>query len=562
MPSPAGKSAGKPDPESPEVPADPRCTVPPVSWERPERFLYDIVDAMADPLFVKDEQHRWITVNAEFCKFMGHAREEILGKSDYDFFPRAEAETFWKKDAEVFRTGAVNINEEPFTDASGKTHVIVTKKAVFTDASGRKILVGTIRDVTERKRMEEALRQARDELELRVEQRTREAEEAQANLRQAQKLQTVGQLTGGVAHDFNNILAIIAGNLELIKVRWPHDRDLHALVGSAISATERGAALTQRLLAFSRKQALQPRPTHVDVLLSTMLDLLRRSLGEPVEVEMLLGSRPCCCFTDPAQLEAALLNLCVNARDAMPGGGKLTIEATTVSLSREFTAQHDLGPGRYVLVEVTDTGEGMSPETLERAFEPFFTTKDVGKGSGLGLSMVYGFAKQSRGHVMISSAVGRGTTVKLFLPECTDQEAVGHALGPDADVDHPIGSGEAVLLVEDDPNVRAMTVQLVQGLGYEVHQAASVREALELVRTLGRIDLLLTDVVLGGRESGQEVAEAIQQARPEAGILFMSGYTDNALGSQWLDRSVPILHKPFRRVELARALRAALTSRG
>ncbi|MCP3982494.1 MAG: PAS domain-containing protein [bacterium] len=525
-------------------------------WKRPEGFWIDIVDAMADPLFVKDEQHRWITVNTAFCKLMGKSRNEILGKSDYDYFPKEEADEFWRRDEEVFRTGEVNINEEPLTDSGGNRHVIVTKKAAITDAAGRRILVGIIRDVTEEKRMEEELRRARDDLELRVEQRTREVEEAQAHLRQAQKMEAVGQLTGGVAHDFNNLLGVISGNLEMAR-DLADSKQLTSLLDRAMNATTRGAMLIQRLLAFSRRQTLSPRATDVCSLFKEMLDMLSRTLGEAIEIKTHKGGDTCWSCIDPSQFEAAVLNLCINSRDAMPAGGTLSISVSPAVLDAPTAAQYRIQPGPYVAVEISDDGVGMDAATLERAFEPFFTTKDTGKGSGLGLSMVYGFVRQSNGHIKLISAPGAGTKFKMYLPQCDPEEEAATVRAKEP-ASHPHGKGESVLLVEDDPAVREMTNLLLKGLGYEVHPAGSVDEALKLLPQLERLDLLLTDVMLTGGRSGQEMAAEIRKARPETRIVFMSGYTDNILDAEWLDRGYVLLNKPFRRAKLAETLQRVL----
>ena len=519
-------------------------------------LLDRIVDTVADPIFVKDEEHRWIVVNDAFCDFMGQPREAILGKSDFDFFPRSEAETFWRKDEEVFASGEVNINEEPFTDAGGRTHTIITKKAVFTDDHGARILVGVIRDVTDLKDVQRALERAHADLERRVEQRTREVEDTQARLRQAQKMEAVGQLTGGIAHDFNNLLAVVMGNLEMMLRRHGAHDGMRRLAVPALEATRRGATLTQRLLAFSRQQTLKPRPTDVRDLVDSMLELLRRALGEAIAIEVDGGVGPRVAAVDATQLETAILNLAINARDAMPRGGTLRIRVDAVELCDRGSLE-GLAPGRYVLLEVADSGQGMAPGVLERVFEPFFTTKGDEQGSGLGLSMVYGFIRQSRGHVSASSSPGRGTVFRVLLPEVPDRpgSAPPRAAGGS---DVPIGQRERILVVEDDPAVRSMTVALLRSLGYEVSEAATQGDALDRLEEMEELHLLLTDVVLAGGGRGDHVAAAVELQRPGVPVLFMSGYAHDVLGERARGRDFRLLTKPFQLHQLARAVRAVL----
>ena len=379
-------------------------------------------------------------------------------------------------------------------------------------------------------------------------------------LRQAQKMEALGQLTGGVAHDFNNILTVILGNVELAggKLEAEHDVQRHLI--DALAASRKGALLTQRLLAFSRKQALVPTSIDLSALVRGMEDMLVRSLGETVAVETVVGAGLWNCEADRAQLENAILNLAINARDAMQGGGLLTIELSNAHLDRDYCEQHsELTPGQYVLLAISDDGAGMTPEVLEQAFEPFFTTKDAGRGSGLGLSMVYGFAKQSRGHVKLYSEPGQGTTVRLYLPRsnrAADHLPAGEERG------EPRGAGEWILVVEDDDAVRGFIVQVLAALGYQTHEAASASEALELLARKVRVDLLLSDVVLSGGSNGAQLARSAAERRPGLRVLFMSGYTENAVIHQGrLDPGVELLGKPFSRADLARAVRAALDRR-
>jgi len=372
-------------------------------------------------------------------------------------------------------------------------------------------------------------------------------------------MEAVGQLTGGVAHDFNNLLAVIMGNLEIMKRRMGNDTPHAELMEAALESTRRGASLTQRLLSFSRQQALRPRPTNVNGLIDDMLDLLRRTLGETIRVDMHSSQSAVHALIDRGQLEAAILNLCINARDAMPNGGKLTIETSLVHIGKGLVPQGGMNPGSYVLIEVTDTGVGMDPATLSRVFEPFFTTKDTGKGSGLGLSMAYGFAEQSIGYLALASELQRGTTARLFLPELEETTPAATSAAARGTPEPELrGQGELVLVVEDEPSVRRLTVMLVESLDYTVEEAASAQEALELLPTLEKLRLLLTDVILVGDMRGDALAGRMVQARPDMKVLLMSGYTATSLGESGIERDFPLLNKPFRRSQLAEMLREAL----
>ncbi len=385
-------------------------------------------------------------------------------------------------------------------------------------------------------------------------------EELDRKLRQAQKMEAVGQLTGGVAHDFNNLLTVIIGNSELVAEGLKDRPRLRQMVAMTVKAAERGAELTGRLLAFSRRQPLDPSPTDVNRQIADMDPMLRRTLGEHVEIELVRGGGLWNAMIDPGQLENAILNLCLNARDAMPKGGRLTIETANAHLDAAYAAsQTEVEPGQYVMVAVSDTGTGMDAATLERAFEPFFTTKDVGKGSGLGLSMVYGFVKQSRGHVRIYSEPGHGTTVKLYLPRATAEDAAASPAPPPS---LQRGSGR-ILLVEDDALVRGNAAEQLRSLGYDVVEARNGPEALAALERGEPVDLLFTDVVMPGGMNGRALAEAAQKLRPGLPVLYTSGYTENAIVHHGrLDRGVDLLAKPYRLQELAAKISAVLRGAG
>jgi signal transduction histidine kinase/ActR/RegA family two-component response regulator len=379
---------------------------------------------------------------------------------------------------------------------------------------------------------------------------------AEETLRQSQKMEAVGQLTGGIAHDFNNLLTIIIGNLEIAQ-RKAGQSELERPLRNAIVGARRAAQLTQKLLAFARRQPLDPRAVDANRLLAGMSDLLRRTLGEQIEIEMVGGAGLWNVEADPTELEAAILNLALNARDAMPGGGKLTLETSNAFLDEAYVrSADDVAVGQYVLVAVSDTGEGMNPAVIERAFEPFFTTKESGQGTGLGLSQVYGFVKQSGGHIRIYSEVGHGTTVKMYLPR---SDAVEAATREAAIEPGDAGRGETVLVVEDDDGVRSYIAEILRDLGYQVSTAADATSALALIRPPAPPpDLLLTDVVLPGL-NGRQLADAARELRPGLRVLFMTGYSRNAIVHHGrLDRGVALIQKPVSQAALAAKVREVL----
>jgi signal transduction histidine kinase len=429
------------------------------------------------------------------------------------------------------------------------------------------VLVDSFRLKEEKAALVEDLSDARDSLEARVRERTSELEnmnlalqeemrahaETERRLQQAHKMEAVGQLTGGVAHDFNNLLAVIQGNAELLgEERGENDR----LVGSILRASKRGAELTQRLLAFSRQQPLQPRSIDLADLVNGMADLLKRSLGETVEIETFAGRNLWMARADPGQVENALLNLAINARDAMPDGGRLTIACSNARLEEEDVRLNpEAAAGDYALLTVSDTGAGMPKVVLEHAFEPFFTTKDVGEGSGLGLSMVYGFARQSNGHAVLQSEPGKGTTVKLYLPRA---EPVVEKPTAEITAPEPGSRDKLVLVIEDDAEVRTLAVKMLEVLGYRSMAAPAARSA-RVILEREKIDLVLSDVVLPGGQSGRSFADEMRQRHPRLKFVFMSGYpAEDAIRSGHLEPETVLLTKPFQMRQLARVLRDLL----
>ncbi|WP_447765065.1 response regulator [Pseudomonas reinekei] len=383
-------------------------------------------------------------------------------------------------------------------------------------------------------------------LEQQVEERTAQLRHNEEVLRQSQKMEAVGQLTGGIAHDFNNMLTGIIGSLELLRRRLARGRteDLDSLIDLGVTSANRAAGLTHRLLAFSRRQSLDSKPVEMNNLVVSMGELLQRSINESIRLDMQLSEQLWVAEADPNQLESALLNLVINARDAMPDGGNLVVTTANRKLDAEFTKPHsNLQPGDYVVLSVTDNGCGMPESTINRAFDPFFTTKPIGQGTGLGLSMIYGFSKQSRGHVAIQSEVGEGTTVSLFLPR------FGGDLPQDYPVDnhHPLFAqdGETVMIVEDDPAVRALVSTVLSDLGYAFVEACDADSALPIFDSTQRIDLLISDVGLPGM-NGRQLAEIGRQYRPGLKVLFITGYAEHAaVRGGFLDSGMQMITKPF-----------------
>lgn len=412
------------------------------------------------------------------------------------------------------------------------------------------------RTAIERRRAEQDLRVLASSLEQQVEAATQELRASEAILRQAQKMEAVGQLTGGVAHDFNNLLQVISGNLQLLTREVAGNSKAEKRVANASVAVDRGAKLASQLLAFGRRQALEPKVLNIARLVTGMDEMMRRSLGEAVEIETIVSGGLWNTLVDPAQIENALLNLAINARDAMKDTGKLTIEVGNAFLDDAYARAHDdVTPGQYVMLAVTDTGTGMTPEVMARVFEPFFSTKPEGRGTGLGLSMVYGFVKQSNGHVKIYSEPGQGTTIKLYLPRADQNEDM---LAPPP-VDEAIGGTETILIAEDDDEVRAVAVDLLTGLGYRVMTAHDAASAWAMVEAGAAIDMLFTDVVMPGAMKSPELARRAKALLPDLAVLFTSGYTENAIvhGGR-LDPGVELLPKPYTRAALAHKVRRVL----
>ncbi|HEX8840629.1 MAG TPA: GAF domain-containing protein [Sphingomicrobium sp.] len=410
--------------------------------------------------------------------------------------------------------------------------------------------------VISRKQAETALRELNETLEARVVEEIAERRAAEAALQQAQKMESIGKLTGGVAHDFNNLLQIISGNLQLLQAELSANPKAERRISNAMAGVQRGAKLASQLLAFGRRHPLEPKVVNIGRLVVGMEELLRRSIGEGVEMETVVSPSLWNAFADPTQVENAILNLAINARDAMDGIGKLTVEVKNAHLDFDYSIHNpEVEPGQYVMLTVSDTGSGMSPELIERVFEPFFTTKAEGKGSGLGLSMVYGFAKQSGGHIKIYSEVGEGTTVRLYLPRVLENE--DSTAGPE--LVEAGGGSETILVVEDDVEVRSTVTELLRELGYKVLTAKDAASAVPILESGVKIDLLFTDVVMPGPVRSPELARKAKERLPDIAILFTSGYAEDAIvhGGR-LDPGVNLLAKPYSREALASRIRDAL----
>lgn len=491
-----------------------------------------IIDTALDVVCVNDAEGRYISVGRRCKQVWGYEPEELIGRRFIELVHPDDREATLASTSNLLGGGRPPAHENRYIRKDG---AVVPMLFTCIWSNEHKLLFAFGRDLTRQKEMEE-------------------------RLRQSQRLEAVGQLTGGIAHDFNNLLTVIMGNAEELAEQLSENDHLRLLAEMTRTAAERGADLTSRLLAFARRQPLEPKSTDVNRLVARMDGLLRRILAENVEIEFVRGAGLWSAFVDPSQFEAAILNLAVNARDAMPGGGRLTVETANAYIDEAYAGRHiEVAPGQYVMLSVSDSGVGMSPQVAARAFEPFFTTKETGKGSGLGLSMVYGFVKQSRGHVNIYSEEGQGTTVKIYLPRGDAAEDV--AVAPRADVE-PRGS-ETILLVEDDELVRSYVEGQLKSLGYTVLAVENGSQALKIVAAREDIDLLFTDVVMPGGLNGPQLAQEAKKFRTALKVLFTSGYTENAIVHHGrLDRGVQLLSKPYRRQELAAKVRLVLNGPG
>ena len=496
-------------------------------------ILEAVIQATPDAIFVKDLTGRYVLVNDAFARFIGKSPSDIVGRHDFELYDRETAERFIESDGQVLSSGVAQSFEGLAKGEGGATQAYLVTKGVCRDPQGQVIgIYGISHDITELKKANESLEQ------------TREA------LFRAQKMEAVGQLTGGIAHDFNNILAIILGNTDLLAVQYRGNEDAQELIETVRRATLHGKDLTGHLLAFSRRRQLNPQPVDINVLVADIVRLLGRTLGGSVRIATTTSADAGVALADPSALEAAVLNIALNARDAMPDGGALTIRTSREEITQQPATDDDLKPGVYAVLAIEDTGTGMPPEVAAKAFEPFFTTKG-GRGTGLGLAMVYGFAKQSGGAVTIASQPGKGTTVSIHLPLAeADIEPLAARPAP---ASLP-GVARTILLVEDEPEVRNIVRRQLESLGHRVLVAEAATEALLLVKA-GHPDVLLTDVMLASGLNGVDLAEAAISLKQNLAVIFMSGFTAGPDTQERIRATgAPFLSKPFTTPQLERAV--------
>jgi len=497
--------------------------------------LQAVLDTAVDGIIVIDAMGAILTFNPACERLFGYRPDEVIGQNIKMLMPPVYSDNHDGYISNYKRTGVpkiIGVGREVFGQRKDGTVFPIYLSVGEAHQEDQPIFIGIINDLTDRRMTE-------------------------ARLRRSQRMEAIGQLTGGIAHDFNNLLAIVLGNLELLLETNTLSTDVRALALEAMGASERGAELVRRLLAFARKQQLEPRAFNLNDRLPEIVQLLGRTLGEAVRIHTRGADELWDALADPTQVDDTIVNLAINARDAMPDGGNLIIETENVFLDEEYADQHlDVTAGEYVMLAVTDTGTGMTPDVAARALEPFFTTKPAGQGTGLGLSQVYGFVKQSGGHVSIYSEPGHGTIVKLYLPRSVvveshepPQRAAGGVM--------PHGT-ETILVVEDNPDVRRLVRRQLVELGYTVFEAANGPEALTMLHSPIPIDLMFTDIIMPEGMTGYELAGLARDSRPDLKILFTSGYT--AIGTaQDHDRGdVPLLSKPYRKSELAHFIRSAL----
>jgi two-component system cell cycle sensor histidine kinase/response regulator CckA len=626
-------------------------------------MLSGILEALPNPVFVKDEGRRWVLLNDSYCRLLGYERTEMLGKTEHEVFPKSEADAITTRDDAVFSSSGVSETEERFTDKQGTDHVMLVRRTLHVEPDGGRFLLGLITDITERTRAERALEASetryrrlfeaakdgilildaksgkivdvnpylmeltgysredflglhlweigpfkdreeskasfadlqareyvrhedlpllgRDGREIAVEfisnvYRVGEQSVIQCNIRditarklaekerkgleqqfqQSQKLEGIGRLAGGIAHDFNNLLTVILSCAETLTEEASLGPTGQAeVVDDILIAGRRAEELTRQLLAFARKQVIAPVPTDLNTVVRQSEKLLRRALGEDVELVTTLPPELWLARCDAGQIEQVILNLAINARDAMPKGGKLTIDTANVQVDDDFVKRYRfMRVGPHVRLRVVDTGAGMTPEVKAHVFEPFFTTKPPGKGTGLGLATVYGIVKQSEGYIVLESAPGHGTTFEVYFPRTTDAAVPPPVLAPTSR-----RGTETVLVVEDDPLVRKVALRSLTAAGYRVMLASNGQEALEIAADEKvAFDLLLTDVIMPGL-NGREVADGMRRARPGLRVLYMSGYAHDIISKAGvLDSGIEVLRKPFSATRLQERVRAAL----
>jgi PAS domain S-box-containing protein len=506
-------------------------------------FQDSLLETIPIPVFYKDTAGRYLGSNKSFEKFFGYTRDQLIGKKVFDILPPELARTFHAKDTELFEKKGIQVFESELLDAHGNMHEVIFHKGSLIGSDGSIIgLIGVILDITERKQAEI------------------EREKLQSQLNQAQKMESVGRLAGGVAHDFNNMLGVIIGYSELALGQIGADDPLRKALEEILNAGKRSSDITRQLLAFARKQTIAPKVLDLNETVESMLKILRRLIGEDITLAWLPCAGRWLVKLDPSQMDQVLANLCVNARDAISGVGKITIETSVATFDKNYCANHaGFTPGDFVVLYVSDTGSGMDKETLGNVFEPFFTTKGEGRGTGLGLSTVYGIIKQNDGMINVYSELGEGTTFTIYLPR-----HIGEA---DADIQEiapviPYGHGEVVLVVEDEVSILKLSRDMLDMLGYTVLTADTPSEAIRLAETYAdELHVLITDVVMP-EMNGRELADQLHRLYPQLKTLFMSGYTAEVIAHRGvLDAGVHFIQKPFSMNDLATKVHKTLMSK-
>jgi two-component system cell cycle sensor histidine kinase/response regulator CckA len=497
-------------------------------------YYNQIINRISDPFFIKDRDHRFVLVNDALCAFIGKRREELLGQTLVELVPSELATSLWDQEEEVFETGRENFSEDVLRDSSGNLRHVMAKRSLFINNSGEKQIIGILRDITEYKRLE-------------------------AQLLQAQKMEAVGVLAGGVAHDFNNLLTVVKGYSEILMESLDPDDPRRSDVEQIANAGQHAAALTTQLLAFSRKQILRPKILSLNDVLVETNKMLRRLIGEDIKLITSVETGLGLVKADPVQMQQIIMNLVVNARDAMPRGGILTIETADIAIDEHYVRNHPPAvAGPYVMLAISDNGIGMDTATRDHIFEPFYTTKAKGKGTGLGLSTVYGIVKQSDGFIWVYSEPGKGTTFKIYLPRVEGSISRNPTNGK---LKSDIRCAETLLVAEDESSVRALAGRILRDRGYKVLEASNGKEALDIAqRHAGTVHMVITDVIMP-EMGGKTLTTQLKAVRPDIKTLYVSGYPDNAIVHQGiLDLEVAFLQKPFTVESLAQKVREVLDS--
>jgi two-component system cell cycle sensor histidine kinase/response regulator CckA len=499
-----------------------------------KEYLYQIINCIGDSIFVTDSRQRFTLLNDAACEFVGKSREELIGKRRPEFVPAGRIQSLQEQEESVFKTGRETVTEDSVPDWQGNLRILMTKKSLLTDRSGNRQIVGVSRDITAYKRL-------------------------QAQFLQSQKMEAIGVLAGGVAHDFNNLLNVINGYSELALETLSPDNPIRRDLELIREAGQHAASLTSQLLAFSRKQILQPEILDLNTAITQMSSMLRRLIGEDIEIVTATQPNLGLVNADPGQIQQIIMNLAVNARDAMPRGGKLTIETANVYCDEEYAKNHsDVRAGSYVMLAITDNGIGMDDATKAHLFEPFFTTKAKGKGTGLGLSTIYGIVKQSNGFIWVYSEPGKGTTFKICFPLVEDGTA---GVTAESETESESKGSETVLIVEDEASVRALACRILKKRGYTILEASDAKQAQAIAEEYpGEIHLVFTDVVMPGM-TGKELVLKLKSRRPDMKVLFTSGYTNNSIVHHgMLDPGIAFLQKPFTVKSLISKVREMINS--